>query len=137
MSAFKTALAVTATLSVPVAMSRLPGPLESGPETADLRVIERHQLTQLGFAGREVYRQHCQSCHGAGGQGTTQGPSLLNKTYRSRDFSAQAIHSTIQNGVEARLWDYGDMPALDLSFNDIELVARYVRELRDPARYGL
>lgn len=137
MSAIKAALAVTATLSVPVAMSQLPGPLATGPETADPRIIERHRFTQLGFAGRQVYRAQCEVCHGPEGKGTIQGPSLLNKAYGPKKFSSQQFHSAVSNGVEARLWDYGDMPAIEIPFNDIELVARYVRELRDPSRFGL
>ena len=137
MSAIKAALAVTATLSVPVAMSNLPGPLTSGPETADPRIIERHRFTQLGFAGREVYRAQCEACHGPEGKGSIKGPSLLHNAYDPKKLSPRGFHSAVSNGVQARLWDYGDMPAIEISFNDIELVARYVRELRDPSRFGL
>ena len=30
----------------------------------------------------------------------------------------------------------GDMPPIALSFNEIELIARYVREVREPQKYS-
>lgn len=135
MSAIKTALAVTATLSVPVAMSTMPGPLETSSDTANPQLLERHFLTQLGVAGRQVYQAHCQDCHGSNGHGTVMGPSLMHPSYDPARLRQRDFHRAVTEGVQARLWDYGDMPAVQLSFNDIELVSRYLRELRDPARY--
>lgn len=136
MSALKTALAVSATLSVPVAMSTLPGPLDSDPSTADPKIVERHFFTQLGIAGRLVYQANCQDCHGTAGRGTVAGPSLLHRAYAPEVLSQRAFHKAVTQGVAAKRWTFGDMPPIDLSFNEIELVARYLRELRDPARYG-
>ena len=134
MSVVRSGLLVSAALAAPTAF--LPPPLKSGPETADPARVERRLISPLGLAGRLLYVENCAECHGADGKGTTQGPSLLHRSYSAAQFSQRAFHETITKGVTAQRWAFGDMPALDLSFNDIEKIARYVREVREPHKYA-
>jgi mono/diheme cytochrome c family protein len=71
--------------------------------------------------GQEVYKAHCQSCHGSKGQGGT-GMKLAGKVATDFPDIADQI-AVINNGRSS-------MPAWknSLSAEDIEAVARYERE---------
>ena len=129
MAVIRTTLALTAALTLPQAI--LPPPLETGPAPGGAIYPKRETLSQLAIAGKELYQIRCSGCHGNDAKGSPAGPSLLHPVYRSvtrRDF-----HRAISEGVPAQRWHFGDMPASpDLSFNDIEFIARYVRELQSP-----
>jgi len=49
-------------------------------------------------AGRELYNQMCQSCHGAAGQGTDRGPALASGTFAHGSADGDVFRS-IRNGV--------------------------------------
>jgi len=72
-------------------------------------------------SGQQVYKAHCQSCHGSKGQGGT-GMKLAGKV--TSDFpNIDDQIAVIENGR-------GSMPAWKnkLSADEIEAVARYTRE---------
>ncbi len=72
-------------------------------------------------SGQQVYKAHCQSCHGSTGQGGT-GMKLAGKV--TSDFpNIDDQIAVIENGR-------GSMPAWKnkLSADEIEAVARYTRE---------
>ena len=134
MSVVRNGLLVSAALAAPTAV--LPPPLESGPETADPSRLERRVLTQVGIAGRLLFQENCAQCHGSDGRGSVNGPSLLHRDYAPDRLSQREFHKAVTNGVPATKWTFGDMPAIALGFNDIELIARFIREVRDPEKYA-
>src|SRR5262245_66383822 len=49
-------------------------------------------------AGRDLYNQMCQSCHGSAGQGTDRGPALASGTFVHGGTDGELFRS-IRNGV--------------------------------------
>ena len=129
MSMARTAVVVTAGLSVPTLMYA-PKPLYSGPGTAVPQDYDYTVLSQLAKAGRNIYMQHCVDCHGDKALGSEKGPSLHQHEYAVRNRSQQSFHEAITKGLRANTYTFGDMPAFRLTYNEIERVARYVREVR-------
>ena len=83
-----------------------------------------------GAKGAVVYRQNCQSCHGAEARGTERGPSLLRGIYAPNRHANLAFHLAVKNGVRAHHDSKGDMPPLQVSPEDVEHAIQYVRELQ-------
>ena len=52
----------------------------------------------VAAAGRDLYNQVCQSCHGAGGQGTDRGPALASATFVHGNTDGDIFRS-IRSGV--------------------------------------
>lgn len=129
MSIARTAVVVSAGLTVPTILYA-PKPLYSGPGTASTEEYDYKVLSQLAKSGFTIYERHCQDCHGDRGYGTDRGPNLHHRVYSAGKLSQQEFHEAVVHGVKANKWTYGDMPATRLSFNEIERVARYVREVR-------
>lgn len=110
--------------------------LSSAPNPDHRAKMERRQLSQLAYAGKGLFAKYCVDCHGQQGQGTIAGPSLHHEAYKPRNLSRKAFHQAVTQGVKAQRWSFGDMPATkSLTFNDIEMIARYVREIQSPGRY--
>lgn len=106
------------------------------PDPDHREKMERQSLSQLAYAGKGLYENHCADCHGEEGHGTIAGPSLHDEAYRPKNLTRKAFHQAVTRGVPAQRWTFGDMPAnRKLGFNDIEKIARYVREIQAPARY--
>ncbi len=134
MAFVRATLAVTAALTIPQAL--LPPPLESGPPPGKPVYVRQNMYSQVGLAGKELYQQQCAQCHGDDAKGTLLGPSLGHPAYQGGRLSRQDFHRAVSEGVRARRWTFGDMPANEqLSFNDIELIARYVREVQNPRAF--
>lgn len=127
-------VAVTAALTVPQAF--LTPPLSTGPSDQPPSYVERRNFTPLAQAGKQLYDQQCAECHGGDGGGTLTGPSLKHRAYLGQNLSRQDFHRAVAEGVPATRWTFGDMPGNPhLSFNDIELIARYVREVQNPNKF--
>ena len=107
--------------------------------TPNAAIVQEHELrvfSQLGRAGRRIFITTCAECHGIKGEGTIAGPSLHHDAYKPDNLNRRDFHRVVTEGVEAHRWSFGDMPGNpSLSFNDIEKIARYVRELQYPLRY--
>jgi mono/diheme cytochrome c family protein len=132
----RAAVAVTAALTVPQAF--LPPPLATAPIDRPPSYIELRNLTPLALAGKQLYDQECAECHGSDGSGTLKGPSLKHRAYRSKNLSRKDFHRAVVEGAPANRWTFGDMPGSPhLSFNEVELIARYVREVQNPDKFQL
>lgn len=142
MAELKTALLVTASLTAPVSLVTfaplvLEQPLANGDPVAS--VVEQHEnrtLSNLGVAGRNLFRTQCADCHGTAAVGTPRGPDLIQETYHLAAFGKQSFHAAVRNGIVRQP---GSLTVThqfaDLSFNDVERLERYVRELQNPFDY--
>ncbi len=78
--------------------------------------------------GQQLFVANCARCHGANGQGTNQGPPLLDKTYRPGHHPDIAIHMAVKNGAKQHHWAFGDMPPIEgLSPEDVGHMVTYIR----------
>ena len=137
MPVIRNALIISAIVSAPVvpAMVFTP-PLLSEPNPEHRALLERRNLSQLAYAGMQLFTQHCADCHGAQARGTVAGPNLHADAYHPGNLSRQDFHHAVTQGMPALRGGSGGKPGnKDLSFNQIELIARYVRELQRPKRY--
>lgn len=71
--------------------------------------------------GEELYRMNCASCHGEGGEGSTRGPSLLEK-------SSADIHFMLDTGrmPAANVWEEESHKQPAFSYADIDAIVAYV-----------
>lgn len=94
--------------------------------------IEQHEmgmLSQLAQAGAEIYKADCMGCHGEKGVGTGLGPTLWRAEYRNGGRVQKRFHMAVKEGNDKQGGTHRGLPATKLSFNDLETVARYVREV--------
>lgn len=134
MVAIRTALLVSGALVAPTIV--LPPPLSTGTGPGTWQPAETRYLSQLAVAGKRLFERHCTECHGYQALGSATGPSLQRRDYWSDRLDKRSFHRAVAEGVVAYRWTYGDMPAMaDLSFNDIELLARYVHEMQQPEKF--
>ncbi|MEM9139243.1 MAG: cytochrome c [Pseudomonadota bacterium] len=133
MSFVRAGLAVSAVLAAPTLMST--PYLATSTETSVQRRFDPNRFPQLGIAGMHIYNAQCAECHGDDGAGTEQGPSLHHKVYHASKLGQRGFHAAVSNGVAQQRWEFGAMPGAALSFNEIEQVARYVRDMQRGVRY--
>jgi len=82
-----------------------------------------------------AYVENCASCHGADAAGSARGPSLLDPAYAPEALSDREFRLAILRGRRARLWDYGDMPAIaGLDDAEIAELVRFIRDLQAERR---
>ena len=85
-------------------------------------------------AGQEAFETHCISCHGEAGQGTDQGPPLVDIVYEPSHHGDDAFRAAVANGVTPHHWDFGPMsPVSGISETEVEAIITYVRELQREA----
>lgn len=128
MTVVRAGLAVSAALAVPTLMAT--PHLASTPDADGARRYEARKFSQLAVAGMQLYIAHCEECHGRNAAGTDIGPSLHHKVYQRANLGQRGFHEAISNGVAEQRWSYGDMPKTNLTFNEIEQVSRYVRDVQ-------
>lgn len=120
-------MAVSATVA-PAAF--LPPPLYSGPSTQKSYDFELTQISQTGLGGFVIYRQSCLSCHGEQAKGTLYGPALNLQGGPKDNASRKKFHQSVTGDIAAHGKVFEDKPPVSwMQFNDIELIARYIREL--------
>jgi mono/diheme cytochrome c family protein len=84
--------------------------------------------------GAELYAANCAVCHGAEGEGTTQGPPLVHIVYEPGHHSDEAFHRAAAAGVIPHHWDFGPMPPLPhLDRDQMDAIIAYVRGLQRDA----
>ena len=127
MASLRAVALVTASLTAPTLV--LEPHLRSGPDRGQLQEYEERRLSQLGVAGSRVYNENCMSCHGDKGVGTSQAPSLRVVAGGRKAYQAKSFHNAVRGGNGTSGSKHGTMLTASLSFNDIEKVARYVREI--------
>lgn len=88
-------------------------------------------FSQQAQAGRELFENNCQSCHGVNGTGTANGPPLIHKIYEPNHHSDRSFHRAVRDGVRAHHWQFGDMPAIEhVEPKQVDSIIVYVRELQ-------
>ena len=142
MAELKTAVLMTVSLSAPVSMVAvapmvLEQPLANGdPDAAIIEQHENRTLSNLAIAGRNLFQTMCTDCHGHGADGTERGPNLTATEYHRKGFDKKTFHAAVRAGVVRRpgaLTVSHQFPKL--SFNEVERLERYVRELQTPFDY--
>ncbi len=78
--------------------------------------------------GEAIYGANCAQCHGTDLAGTNRGPSLLDPIYGPAQLTDAEFADSIRNGVEQRLWEFGDMPANGaITDEQIDAILTFVR----------
>lgn len=116
---------ISSGLVVPGAL--LTPPLATGTlSPAEQARFELREMSSLAVAGRRVYYGQCAVCHGDDAMGTATAPSLHNARFRKSQSGRQDFHQETLTGKQHR-----QFPQIRrLSFNQIEQIARYMKELR-------
>ncbi|MEM7422578.1 MAG: cytochrome c [Pseudomonadota bacterium] len=118
MAVIRSALLVSATLTAPTAF--MVPPLDSGPVRQE--VLERRtalaQYSMSALAGKSRYEATCAVCHGKSGDGTSFAPSLLPLVVGWQSGAAERFHGEVAG-----------IPHKPVGFNDVEMIARYLREV--------
>lgn len=63
--------------------------------------------------GYELFQENCAECHGAGLDGTDQGPPLLHGYYKPGHHADFAIFRAIEQGTPQHHWNFGDMEPVE------------------------
>ena len=132
-------LSVSASISAPIGLVAVApmiadGPLKTGEPAVEVAVQhERRQLSQLGYAGKMLFRQNCVECHGEEAKGSRRGTSLVTATFHRENFDKRSFHRAVREGESQQVASLGMEHAFsDLSFNQVEQLERYLRELQKP-----
>ena len=118
-------LAVAVVAPILVTSCDMPGP--------EARRQAMH-LPPLGFKGVvdkgvEPFEKYCMVCHGPKGQGSEQGPPLVNQVYRPDHHADLSFHFAVRDGVKSHHWNYGDMKPVPLiTLEETEHVIAFIRE---------
>lgn len=84
--------------------------------------------------GRALFVTNCSSCHGSNGQGTEQGPPLVDNVYRPAHHADFAFHMAVRDGVRQHHWGFGDMPAVpQITAEQTAHVIAYIRQEQSKA----
>ena len=88
-------------------------------------------FSQQAQAGRQLFENNCQTCHGVNGTGTANGPPLIHKIYEPSHHSDRSFHRAVRDGIRAHHWQFGDMPAIEhVEPKQVDSIIVYVRELQ-------
>ncbi len=112
---------------------------EPEPEAVPLPVDEI-QVVLRGIAatsppevaeGKTLFEQNCSVCHGPAGDGTAQGPPLVDIIYEPNHHADAAFILAARNGVQAHHWRFGDMaPLPDVTDEMVLEIVGYIRWLQ-------
>ncbi len=105
---------------------------ESGPPPVDEVQVLLRQIAATSppevAEGKTLFGQNCSVCHGPAGDGTTQGPPLVNIIYEPNHHADAAFFLAVRNGVRAHHWRFGDMaPLPDVTDQTVEEIVGYIR----------
>ena len=82
-------------------------------------------------AGQAAFEATCVQCHGAGAQGTSGGPPLVDPVYKPSHHGDFAFTLAVRRGVPAHHWGFGDMPPQPgVSETELVDIVGYVRRLQ-------
>ena len=81
-----------------------------------------------------TFGNRCASCHGVGAQGTSVAPGLLDREYATDFRNAPAFHSAVGRPVPAHMEFIDRQKTGRIRFNDLELMAKFLREARRSVR---
>lgn len=83
--------------------------------------------------GEKLFNNNCAGCHGMGAKGTDRGPTFLSKIYAPNHHGDFAFRMAPQNGVRAHHWNFGDMPKIGVTPEEINEIIPYIRWLQREA----
>lgn len=129
MAVVRNTLLVVGLLAAPTAF--VTPPLYAPVSAESLRVQEERNHSPLGLAGKRLYETSCAACHGAKGRGGADGPSLLAPSAAAQ-LSGAVFHTAAAGEAKVQR---ASRRSSGTSFNELELIARYLREVRDPPRF--
>lgn len=124
----RSSLVITAAIAAPTLVFE--PHLSSTPNPAALQEHEHRRLSQLARAGMNIYSVSCESCHGEKASGTSLGPSLWREPYVRGNRAQREFHAALTPDSKTGTGMHDTLLPEDLSFNDIEKLARFVREVR-------
>lgn len=128
MAGVRAAILVSATITAPTLVFE--PHLSSTANPAAIEKHEKKRLSQMAQAGLGVFQDNCEGCHGAKAVGTPLGPSLWQKKFQHGHRVQKEFHLALTDGGDQAGGMHRGLPASELSFNEVEQVARYVREVR-------
>lgn len=106
-------------------------PLRTGPPPSSYSYAALQSLSGPARAGQSIFGDHCARCHGTKGAGGTA-PALSDGRY-ARDFmAAKDLHNAIGRPIPEHAALTDELSAADANtrFNRVELMGKYLRELR-------
>lgn len=127
MAGIRAAVLLSAAITAPTLVFEPHLSTAANPET--LLEHELKQLSQLARAGSTLFESNCQGCHGQKAVGTPLGPSLWQKKFLRGNRAQKDFHLALTDGGDQMGGMHRGLPASKLSFDEIELVARFVREI--------
>ncbi|MEZ5870404.1 MAG: cytochrome c [Nitratireductor sp.] len=101
---------------------------EGADNSAEMVAVTMPALSAEEAAGKVKFAMLCSQCHGPNAGGSLQGPPLIHKIYEPSHHGDVAFLLAAQNGVRAHHWNFGDMPPVQGS-ND-EMVTEIVTFIR-------
>lgn len=100
------------------------------PGSAQIKV-EIPVLSAEAEAGKAIFSQHCETCHGAYAIGTNQGPPLIHKIYEPNHHADFSFYRAVRHGVQQHHWAFGAMPAIQgVSEENTAKIVQFVREVQ-------
>ena len=82
----------------------------------------------IATQGEAPYQQYCAVCHGNRGQGSKQGPPLVDGVYRPAHHADLAFHMAVRDGLKQHHWKFGDMaPVPNVTPEDVGHIIAYIR----------
>lgn len=88
-------------------------------------------VSLMASTGKEIFQSRCAGCHGSDARGSGKGPGLAANPRLANQTRAQ-LRALIQRGFP----DSG-MPPIDLPPDELDAVARFVRELNATGKPGM
>lgn len=106
------------------------GDEESG-EKAEARPhpLEEAALSRVAFGGYRIFQQNCSGCHGELADGSAQAISLLDKPYARDLYLRELLHQSFRDAAAVHKAASKKRKRFKLSFNQLEMVGKYLREL--------
>ncbi len=85
-------------------------------------------------AGEALFAASCAECHGPTGEGTDEGPPLVDDVYRPGHHGDGAFLAAVRRGVPEHHWDFGPMePVAGIGDDEVDDIIAFVRTLQRQA----
>jgi len=132
---FLFSIAGTACSAEPEGQSASPSPAPAPAPPIDERQVLLREIAATSppelAQGKTLFAQNCSVCHGPAGDGTTQGPPLVDIIYEPNHHADAAFILAARNGVRAHHWRFGDMAPLPNVTDSMVLeIVGYIRWLQ-------
>jgi mono/diheme cytochrome c family protein len=126
----KPAVIIASVVATPVALYLLLGDDEAEVRSGQASFVIP-TLSAQAYDGQQLFAGSCGGCHGAYGEGSTNGPTLIHAVYAPAELPDRSMHEAMAQGAPARLWPFGDMPAVEgLTPIQQEAIVVFVRDVQ-------